>query len=149
MVEDSRFGKTVRFYRKTVFGCAQAVTAQDELKTPTINLELANANNFKLDPSSKLIIQVSSVELPIFIQVVLRFRERFDAKFHTPTKNHSYHVWWENSQFHWMISHAGDQRFIILNASDRFYLSQLALDQLRSKFEGWTIQDIIALLKNV
>lgn len=148
MNDINRFGATVKVFRSKVGFTAQAVVAQDEFSTQTLNLELAFKVGARYDWTNKITVQVSRAEFPNFCAVLIGLKRKEEGKYHGGAKNKSWHLeWGDAGGLGLKLSDGGSYRSIMLGENELFWLSSLAIDQLGKNTGAATHSDTLNMLK--
>ena len=143
---DGQFGEALKFFRPQVACTVQKVSTRGN-NDSSLNLELAPVSDRVARWDEKLIVQVSSTELPRFCACVLRIIPSIEFKYHGESRNKSYLLQWQSGGVLRIdLSTQGKRLFIPLTGDEVFWLAEMALDQLHKNTQSMTKTDLMNLL---
>lgn len=143
---DGQFGEALKFFRPQVACTVQRVATRAD-NGNSLNLELAPVSDSNARWGEKLIVQVSSTELPRFCACVLRITPGIEFKYHGESRNKSYSLQWQSGGVLRIdLSTQGKRLFIPLTGDEVFWLAEMALDQLHKNTQSMTKTDLMNLL---
>lgn len=143
---DGQFGEALKFFRPQVACTVQKVSTRGN-NDSSLNLELAPVSDRVARWDEKLVVQVSSTELPRFCACVLRIIPSIEFKYHGESRNKSYLLQWQSGGVLRIdLSTHGKRLFIPLTGDEVFWLAEMALDQLHKNTQSMTKTDLMNLL---
>ena len=143
---DGQFGEALKFFRPQVACTVQKVSTRGN-NDSSLNLELAPVSDRVARWDEKLVVQVSSTELPRFCACVLRIIPSIEFKYHGESRNKSYFLQWQSGGVLRIdLSTQGKRLFIPLTGDEVFWLAEMALDQLHKNTQSMTKTDLMNLL---
>jgi hypothetical protein len=144
---NGQFGEALTLFRPQVALQLQRVHPRNNEGLHTINMELAQAENFRADWENKLTVQVTMSELPKLAAVLVGLVPSVVNRYHGERNNHGYEVINTAESRVWSAFAPGGKRFFNFTPDEAFWLADFVLDALAANTRTTSTTDLMNLLR--